>query len=137
MLFGHKPYMIKVNIKKQSNYPVSAKDIKEKLAKFLESSGIQSDAVVNVSIVGQSKMLELASQYLGEKDVLHNVLSFPASETKGIFVYPPDGIIRLGEIVVCYPKSIEDAKIEGVLVSEKVYELIEHGARHLMGEHHE
>ena len=82
-------------------------------------------------------MINLAHQYLKENNVVHNVLSFPFTEGDKNFVEPPDNIIHLGEIVICYPKVIEEAKKESRLIEEKVLELVEHGALHLLGEHHE
>lgn len=134
--------MINVLVTKQSNYPVRVPVIKKKLAEFLGKSGIVSDADVSIAIVGEAKMLEIGKKYL--KDVhgrpdkkLHNVLSFVPGEVKGRFVYPPDGKIHLGEIIVCYPLAVKEAGQENVLVEARVYELIEHGALHLMGIHHE
>ncbi len=128
--------MIKVLISKQSNYPVKVAPIKKKLAGFLVKNGIVSEAEVNVAIVGESKMVEIGKKYLKDKK-LHNVLSFVPGEVKGGFVYPPDGKIRLGEIIVCYPMAVKEAKEENVLIDERVYELIEHGAGHLLGYNHE
>lgn len=128
--------MIKVLISKQSNYPVKSADIKKRLAGFLASRGIVSDADVSIAIVGEAKMLEIGKKYLADKK-LHNVLSFTPDEVKGNFVYPPDGTIHLGEIAVCYSLAVKEASAENVLVDEKVYELIEHGAMHLLGIHHE
>jgi len=125
--------MIRVSVTKQSNYPVSSAPIKKKLADFLAKSGIVSDAEVSVAIVGEAKMMEVG-KYLKDKK-LHNVLSFTPTEVKG-FVYPPDGTLHLGEIVVCYPVAVEESKEENVLIAERVYELIEHGAMHLLGIHH-
>jgi probable rRNA maturation factor len=128
--------MIKILITKQSNYPVKSSSIKKKLTEFLTKSGIVSDADVNIAIVGEAKMLEIGKRYLKDKK-LHNVLSFVPGEVKGRFVYPPDGKIHLGEIIVCYPLCVKEASNENVLIDERVYELIEHGALHLMGIHHE
>lgn len=128
--------MIKVYVNKQSNYPVSATKLKGRLIKFLTGKGIVSDALVNISLVGDAKMKALGRKHLNDSE-LHNVLSFPESEIKGDFKYPDDQVIHLGEIVVCYPKAVEEAKDEEKLIEEKVYELIEHGARHLLGENHE
>ena len=128
--------MIKVFVSKQSNYPVKSADIKKKLAIFLADHGIVSDAEVSVVIVGEAKMLDIGKRYLKDKS-LHNVLSFVPQEVGGHFVYPPDATIHLGEIVVCYPLAIKEAESENVLVSQKIYELIEHGALHLLGIHHE
>jgi len=128
--------MIKVNVSKQSNYPVSSALLKNKLKVFLTKKGIVSDCEVGIAIVGEAKMLELAKKYLNDSS-LHNVLSFTENELKGNFVYPPDGKIYLGEIVVCYPQALEEAKKEGKLLDGKVYELVEHAAFHLLGIHHE
>jgi probable rRNA maturation factor len=128
--------MIKVNVSKQSNYPVSSALLKNKLKAFLAKKGIVSDCEVGIAIVGEAKMLELAKKYLNDGS-LHNVLSFTENELKGNFVYPPDGKIYLGEIVVCYPQALEEAKKEGKLLDGKVYELVEHAAFHLLGIHHE
>lgn len=127
--------MIKVSITKQSNYPIKTPEIKRKLAKFFESRGIVSDAKVSVAIVGEAKMLEVSNKFLKDKK-LHNVLSFVPSEEKGKFVYPPGDPINLGEIIVCYPVAVKEAVEANVLIDERVYELIEHGAMHLMGIHH-
>lgn len=129
--------MIKVNVKKQSNYPSNVKKIKTALISFFQKNGIVSNAEVSVAIVGKEKMQELGRQYLGEDGkTVHNVLSFTPDEEKGEFVNPPDGILHLGEIVICYPKVLEEAKHEEVLIDEKIIELCEHGATHLMGIHH-
>lgn len=126
--------MIKVLVSKQSNYPVKSTDLKKKLATFLKKKGIVSDAEVSVAIVGEKKMMEIGNRYLKDKK-LHNVFSFTPTEVKG-FVYPPDGKIHLGEIMVCYPKAVEEAKRANELIGKRVYELVEHGALHLLGIHH-
>jgi rRNA maturation RNase YbeY len=127
--------MVKVFVTKQSNYPVEAMPIKKKLANFFTGKGIVSDAEVSVAIVGEKRMMELGGKYLKDKK-LHNVLSFTPGETKEDFVYPPGVPIHLGEIIVCYQEAVREAKNENVLVDEKVYELVEHGAMHLLGIHH-
>jgi probable rRNA maturation factor len=127
--------MIKVIVTKESNYPVKAPEIKKKLRNFLIKKGIVSDCVVSVAIVGEKEMLKLGKKYLQDEGV-HNVLSFSEPEVKKGFKYPPDGKIYLGEIVVCYPKIIAEANLEGKLINQKAYELVEHGALHLLGFHH-
>lgn len=128
--------MIKIYVKKQSSYPLSAAKVKSNLKKFLQKNGIVSDSIVNVSFVGEENMKKLAKIYLGEKDELHAVLSFPESEAKGKFVYP-DTVIRLGSIVLCYPYLVEEAKKDNKLIMDKINELVEHGAAHLLGRHHD
>lgn len=126
--------MIRVSVTKQSNYSVGATAIKKRLSSFLKNQGIVSDAEVSVAIVGEKKMMEIGNKYLKDKK-LHNVLSFTPGEVKG-FKYPPDGLIHLGEIVICYPVATKEAGMENILINEKVCELVEHGALHLLGIHH-
>ena len=127
--------MIKVNITKQSNYPIKNAAIKKKLAKFFSDHGIVSDAEVSVAIVGEKKMTEIGKKFLKDGK-LHNVLSFVPEEEKTGFVYPPGTPINLGEIVVCYPLVVKEAIKENVLIDERIYELIGHAGLHLMGIHH-
>lgn len=128
--------MIKVAVTKQTNYPVSPKKIKDSLRDFFTKQGIVSDAEVSVALVGENKMLEIGKKYLNDKN-LHNVLSFTSDEVSGKFMYPPDNKIHLGEIIVCYPVVVREAKKEGKLIDQKVIELVEHGAWHLLGIHHD
>mgnify|MGYP001569184795 FL=1 len=133
--------MIKVDVVKQSNYPVSSTNIKKALRELFIKQGIVSDAEVSVAIVGEKKMLEVGRKYLKDLPaqagkVLHNVLSFTPDEAIEKFIYPDDKLVHLGEIVVCYPKAVEEAKREDKLIEEKVRELVEHGAMHLLGFHH-
>lgn len=129
--------MIKVHVTKQSNYPVGSHKLKSHLKEFLLEKGIVSDSEVSVAIVSDKKMLSLAKKHLNEDAVLHNVLSFSSSETKKKFVNPPTKFNQLGEIIVCYPVAINEAKKEDKLIDDKIIELVEHGALHLMGVHHQ
>ena len=127
--------MISVLISKQGNYPISLPKIKKFLRDFFFQNGIVSDAQVSVSILGEKKMLEVSKKYLKDK-LVHNVLSFTTEEADEKFVYPSDKVY-LGEILVCYPKVVEEAKKEGKLIDEKLQELLKHGGTHLLGIHHE
>jgi probable rRNA maturation factor len=128
--------MVKVYVSKQSGYAVSTSKIKSALIEFFQKEGIVSDADVCVAFVGEEKMMELSRRYLKDSK-LHNILSFPTTEVKSEFRYPPDEILHLGDIVICYPKILEEANDEGKLIDEKAVELAIHGALHLLGKHHD
>ncbi len=127
--------MIAVFVTKQSNYPINKSDIKRYLTTLLEQSGIVSNTKVSVAIVGEKKMLDISRKYLKDNKV-HSVLSFTYGEVVDKFTFPPDGSTHLGEIIVCYSKAKGEAKVEGKRVEEKIQELVEHGALHLVGIHH-
>jgi rRNA maturation RNase YbeY len=128
--------MIHVYVKKQSNHPVKVTVVKKTLREFLQKQGLVSDFSVNVSFVGEKAMKDVSKNFLGERDSLHSVLSFPESEVRGNFEYPSKLPLPLGEIVICYTEAVEEAKNEGKLIDTKIIELIKHGATHLLGEHH-
>jgi probable rRNA maturation factor len=129
--------MITVNVTKQSSFPVKATKVKKVVTDTLVQNGIVSDAVVNVAIVGQKKMDELNQEYYKDKIFEHPVFTFPEHEGDGQFVFPPDGKMHLGEIVISYPFVVEEAKETGSLIEDVVCKYAEHGALHLVGIHHE
>lgn len=125
--------MVKVNVSKQSSYPISGVKVRKFLQQFFKENGIVSNAECHVSFVGEAKMLSIAKKYYKDTK-LHNVFSFVESEVPE-WKHPKD-IIYLGEIVVCFPVALKEAKIESKLIEEKVLELVGHSALHLLGIHH-
>lgn len=127
--------MVKVNVSKQSNYPISGVKVRKFLQTFFKNHGIVSDAECNVSLVGEAKMKALGKKYYKKDNRIHNVFSFVESEVPNFKHI--DNIMRLGEIVVCFPIVLDEAKKENKLIEEKVLELVEHSALHLLGIHHQ
>lgn len=128
--------MITVYLFLESKYPVRAKTIESDLSHFLSTHGVAHDLSVSVSIVSEETMLEVSNRYLKDNSV-HDVLSFPTAEIKESFVTPPDTPQSLGDIIVCFEMAKEAAQEEGMPVERKVLDLIQHGALHLMGIHHD
>ncbi len=127
--------MVKIYVTKTCSCPTKSTLIKSSLQSYLQKNGV-NDGEISVAIVGRAKMISLAKKYLKEKNTVHNVLSFTDSEVSHRFVRPP-GVTYLGEIVICYPKVIEEANLLDKRVDDRVIELAEHGALHLLGIHHE
>lgn len=142
--------MVNVFISSDSKFPASRAKIKAAVESVLKAKNVSSDVEVSVLVCGTRKSAELAKKYLDD-DSPHDVLSFPLLEDvernlarpfvrpgagKG-FVARLDGILVLGDIVVCYPLAQEEANDDNVLVDTKITELVSHGMLHLLGEHHE
>ena len=53
------------------------------------------------------------------------------------FIEPPDGVQRLGEIVICYPQAKKQAKRINHLLEKELAILFVHGILHLLGYEHE
>ncbi len=130
--------MITVLFQTESHFPVDALAIKDAVTKSLDLR-VQSDTEVSVSIVGDRRMKMLNTLYR-KIETTTDVLSFPQndpSQPMTPFVPPPDGMIRLGDIVVSYPQAVIEAGEDNVLVLDKIIELVLHGLEHLLGNHHE
>lgn len=130
--------MITVLFQTASHFPVNRKKIKEAIVGALTGK-ITSAAEVSVAIVGDRLMQKLNLKYRG-KDYPTDVLSFgfadPTAAPTGPFVEAPDGVLRLGEIVVSYPQAVKEAMEENKLVDDTIVGLVLHGLDHLMGIHH-
>ncbi len=118
----------------ESRYKVDRKRIKSTVLHLLKEQGIHGPAEVSIAVVGDRKMRFLHKKYKGQ-DRTTNVLSFSLAEG-GETVLPLDNMLRLGDVIVSYPKIIEEAAEEEMLVDDKIDELVRHGVLHLLGIHH-
>lgn len=130
--------MFKVFIKTDSHYHVDRERIRKTVEDFLEAKKIKGNLEVSVSIVGDRMMKTLNNKYRN-LDKTTDVLSFPLHDgaSDSPFIDPPDGVLRLGDVVISYPQVLEDAIADNTLVQEKIDELVIHGLNHLLGNHHE
>lgn len=129
--------MITVLFQTESHFPVSRKKVKDAIVRGLEAH-IKSPAEVSVTIVGDRRMRALNLNYR-KLDHTTDVLSFPQSDPSqpaAPFVDVPDGVMRLGDIIVSFPQAVVQATEENKLVDDKIVELVLHGLDHLLGIHH-
>lgn len=124
--------MIRILISRQSRYPANTREIKKRVLKTLQENAVR-EGVVSLSFVGKRKIKELAEKYLGEKDTLHEILTFPYLEGQ---VIKTEGELQLGDIVICYPEARRIAQKRNRMVDDVLGELAEHGTLHLLGQHH-
>lgn len=131
--------MINILIKTDTRYPVNRKIVRKAVEDtFFKNNLGDIDAEVSVSVVGRRKMHELSEKFLDE-DSDHDVLAFALEEigdTKSGFINPPDEVLRLGDVILCWPDILEIASSEDLMVDDEVYKLTCHGVEHLLGKHH-
>lgn len=133
--------MARILIHTDTRYPVNRRIIRKAiLDTFSEFKAGDSDMEVSVAVVGSRKMKELSSKFLNDLH-LHEVLAFAQedisqSEDKG-FINPPDDILRLGDIVLCWPEVLESAAQDDIMVDDQLYFLSRHATEHLLGKHHD
>ena len=130
--------MLSVLIKTDSHFQVERKRIRKLIEELLKKEGVKGKVEISIAIIGDRLMKKLNKKYRS-LDETGDVLSFPISNltTKNQFIDPPDGVLRLGDIVISYPQAVEDAKLLNRLVDVIIDELIIHGLQHLLGQHHE
>lgn len=112
-------------------YAVDSERIVQTVRRALVANGILDNAEVCVVICGSLKMKKLHKEYMETYEET-DVLSFPLEESVGV-----DGVLHLGDVVVCYPVAARQAAENGRSVDEEIDFLVDHGCLHLMGIHHE
>ena len=124
---------ISIPIYVESRYKINRKKVKEVIISVLLKQGISTPTEVSVAIIGNRKMRALNKKYR-DIDKSTNVLSF--SQTEGdVMLQPPDKLY-LGDIVLSYPKVVEECARDNMLIDDRVNELVEHSLMHLLGFHH-
>jgi probable rRNA maturation factor len=124
-----------VEISADSKFPVERKRIRTLLEKAWKEYGFSSEARVSIAVVGTRKMAALHKEFKN-KEGATDVLAFAQQEFEKKnygFVSAANEPLELGDVVICYPLALEQAARLGVLVDERIGELVLHGFRNLMG----
>jgi len=130
--------MIQIEIVADAKFPFDRTALRIHLTKVLVKYKLVDDVEIDVQVVGGRKMSELHKIYMelpGPTDVLSFPLNDPADDRP--FISSPDGILRLGDIVVCYSEAVTQALEKQCKVDSQIQDLAEHGLMHLLGFHHE
>ncbi|MEA1936737.1 MAG: rRNA maturation RNase YbeY, partial [Patescibacteria group bacterium] len=102
-----------------------------KVAKF------KKPAEISLVVTGEKRIRTLNKKYRGI-DKITDVLSFgnDAADKTVKFVNPPDDILYLGEIFICYSQAVKQAKQKKHSVKKEMAILLIHGILHLLGYDH-
>ncbi len=133
--------MVKTLVFSDARFPVNRKMVRKAVLDTLTKHKVDSlSSEVSVAVVGRRKMKTLTDQYLKDGKE-HEILSFPLEEVTSTpasgFASIPDDVLRLGDIVLCWPKVLDAASVDDIMVDEEIYKLVCHGVEHLLGQHHE
>jgi probable rRNA maturation factor len=105
----------------------------------LKSEGVAPPYEVSLVFTDSETVKQLNRDYRGV-DEPTDVLAFymlPQKEADSSFALPPDGVTRLGEIIISYPQAVEQAKEQGHSTEKELALLIIHGILHLLDYDHE
>lgn len=122
---------LKLNYINETSYKINQNVVRGILEKTLAEQEIDFQVEINVQVINEETMADLHKRFMKTQEAT-DVLSFPLwekSEIKSGRGVDPDGIVRLGDIVIC----AQVAERQG----EEIDFLAQHGCLHLLGIHHE
>ena len=105
----------------------------------LKAEGVAPPYEVSLVFTDSEAVKQLNRDYRGV-DEPTDVLAFYMLPQKGAdssFALPPDGVTRLGEVIISYPQAAEQAREQGHSPERELALLIIHGILHLLGYDHE
>jgi probable rRNA maturation factor len=113
--------------------------VKKIARQILKAEGVAPPYEVSLVFTDSETVKQLNRDYRGV-DEPTDVLAFymlPQKEADDSFALPPDGVTRLGEVIISYPRAVEQAKEQGHSTERELALLIIHGILHLLGYDHE
>jgi probable rRNA maturation factor len=97
----------------------------------LKAAKFKKSVEISLVVVGEKRIKSLNKKYR-KINKITDVLSFGNEE----FVSMPNKIIYLGEIFICYPQAVRQAKQKNNTVKKELAILLIHGILHLLGYDH-
>jgi len=105
----------------------------------LKAEGVAPPYEVGLVFTDSEMVKQLNRDYRGV-DEPTDVLAFymhPQKEVDDSFALPPDGVARLGEVIISYPQAVAQAEEQGHSPEKELALLIVHGILHLLSYNHE
>ena len=93
-----------------------------------------SDSILSLHLVADATIRSLNREHRAT-DAPTDVLSFPLYEAG--FALPPGEAIHLGDVVISYPRAVDQAHDYGHSVDREIGYLVAHGVLHVLGYDHE
>jgi probable rRNA maturation factor len=113
--------------------------VKKIVQQVLKAEEVAPPYEVSLVFTDSETVKQLNRDYRGV-DEHTDVLAFHMLPQKGAdssFALPPDGVTRLGEVIISYPQAVEQAREQGHLPERELALLVIHGILHLLGYGHE
>lgn len=121
-------------IRNFTNRKIGSRKLNNIFNKFISSEKIKGDVEVSLVFVGEKRMRGINRASRGI-DKSTDVLSFEGDD-RGGFVSSDEDAAYIGEIFICIPKAIRQAKLNNHSVDREIGVLLVHGLYHLLGYDH-
>jgi probable rRNA maturation factor len=116
----------KILIKYPKNWGLDVKLVEKLAKKALIFKDFKQDVELSILFVGRNRAKKLNQDYR-QKDYIPQVLGFPMSRIKDA-----DGVIRLGDIVICTQKLKYEVKFQNSTLEKVLFDWLVHGVENLM-----
>jgi probable rRNA maturation factor len=113
--------------------------VKKIVRQVLKAEKVVPPYEVSLVFTDSETVRKLNRDYRGV-DEPTDVLAFcmlPQKRADSSFALPPDGVTRLGEVIISYPQAVAQAKEQGHSPERELALLVVHGILHLLGYDHE
>jgi len=113
--------------------------VKKIVQQVFRDEGVPFPYEVSRVFTDSSTVKQLNRDYRGV-DEPTDVLAFYMSPQEGSaasFALPPDGVTRLGEVIISYPQAVAQAEEHGHSPERELALLVIHGVLHLLAYDHE
>jgi probable rRNA maturation factor len=122
--------MIHLDILERYRSQLDPEILKKAASATLFNQSVDSDTEFTLVVSDDKHLQRLNREYRGV-DAPTDVLAFPAS-----FENPERGVPYLGDVLISYPRAVEQASKAGHLVEDELQLLVIHGLLHLLGHDH-
>lgn len=130
---------IEIFVEKEFRGAVNGGWVKKIVKQILKAEGVAPPYEVSLVFTDSETVKQLNRDYRGV-DEPTDVLAFymlPQKLADSSFALPPDGITRLGEVIISYPQTAAQAKEQGHSPEKELALLVIHGILHLLDYDHE
>jgi len=130
---------IEISVEEKFRGVVDGVWVKKIVQQVLKAEGVAPPYEVSIVFTDPETVKQLNRDYRGV-DEPTDVLAFymlPQKEADSSFALPPDGVTRLGEVIISYPQAVEQAKEQGHSTERELALLVIHGILHLLSYGHE
>ena len=114
---------------------VNAAFIEKAVRMALDTAGREFHGEMSIVITDDTHVKRLNRVYRGV-DVATDVLAFGEGEETGVLISSPELAPYLGDVVISFPRAVEQAAERGHPTEDELSVLVVHGVLHLLGYDH-